>query len=332
MKTLVLTRVDVEHVVTMKLAVAAVESAFAAFGRGEASMPPKVYLPIEDHHGDFRAMPSRLGDSAGIKWVNVHARNRRDYGLPTVMGVFVLNDPANAFPLAVMDATLLTSLRTGAAGAVASKYLASGRPATISFIGAGVQARTLHGAHRVVYPSFEPLVHDRNESVARKLANEIEGRVVSLEAAAAADIVCTATPSRAPFVRAEWIRPGAHINAMGADAPGKQELASEVLKHAAVYIDDIHQATGSGEINVPLSKGDFAVEEIAGTLGEVVAGKLPRPSAKTTTVFDSTGLAIQDVALARAIYDLAKESGLGLEIDLLGLESQSLRADNGSSQ
>ena len=127
MKTLVLTRSEVEQVTTMELAVTAVEGAFAGFGRGEASMPPKVYLPIEDHDGDFRAMPARLGDSAGIKWVNVHAHNRKRYGLPTVMAVYVLNDPANAFPLAVMDGTLLTALRTGAAGAIASKHLAQGR-------------------------------------------------------------------------------------------------------------------------------------------------------------------------------------------------------------
>ena len=319
MKTLVLTRADVEHVVTMKLAVDAVERAFAAFGHGEGSMPAKLYLPIEDHQGDFRAMPSRLGGSAGIKWVNVHAANRKEYGLPTVMGVFILSDPANAFPLAIMDGTLLTALRTGAAGAVASKYLAPTGPATISFVGAGAQARTLHDAHRVIYDSFNALVHDRNESTARKFADEVDGSVVSLEQAASADIICTATPSRAPFVEPQWIRPGAHINAMGADAPGKQELFTEVLKHAAVYIDDIHQATASGEINVPLSQGDFTVDEIAGTLGEVVAGGLPRPPPETTTVFDSTGLAIQDVALARAIYDTARERGIGLEIDLVGL-------------
>ncbi len=318
MKTLVLTRADVEHVVTMELAVDAVERAFAAVGRGEGSMPPKVYLSIEDHHGDFRAMPARLGDSAGIKWVNVHRKNRRDYGLPTVMGVYVLSDPANAFPLAIMDGTLLTALRTGAAGAVASKYLASGGPVTISFVGAGVQARTLHDAHRVIYESFEPFVYDRNESTARKLADEVGGRVVSLKEAAGADIICTATPSRAPFMEPQWIRPGAHINAMGADAPGKQELFTEVLKRAAVYIDDIHQAMASGEINVPLSEGDFTVDEIAGTLGEVVAGKLSKPAPETTTVFDSTGLAIQDVALARTIYDAARNRGTGLEIDLVG--------------
>lgn len=320
MKTLVLTRSEVDRVATMALAVNAVESAFAAFGRGEASMPPKVYLSIEDHEGDFRAMPARLGSSAGIKWVNVHTHNRKRYGLPTVMGVYVLNDPRTAFPLAVMDGTLLTALRTGAAGGVASKHLAAGSPRTIGFIGCGVQAPMLHDAHRVVFEGFESLVHDRNSETAERFAERIGGRAVGLEEVAGADIVCTATPSRAPFLNADWVTPGAHINAMGADAPGKRELAIEVLKNAAVYIDDIHQATGSGEINVPLASGDFEVDDIAGTLGEVVAGSLARPAADTTTVFDSTGLAIQDVALAREIYEAARSAGIGTEIDLVGVD------------
>lgn len=321
MKTLVLTRSEVEQVVSMKLAVAAVERAFAAFGRGEATMPPKVYLPIEDHEGDFRAMPARLGDSAGIKWVNVHARNRKRYGLPTVMAVYVLNDPANAFPLAIMDGTLLTALRTGAAGGVAAKHLAGGVPTTISFIGCGAQAHTLYAAHQVVFAEFEALAHDRNAATARGFAERVGGRVVSLEEAAGADIVCTATPSRTPFLQAQWIRPGAHINAMGADAPGKRELTTETLRGAAVYLDDIHQAKASGEINVPLASGDFVIDDIAGTLGEVVAGVLPKPDPDTTTVFDSTGLAIQDVSVGRAIYDAAKSQRLGHEIDLVGLGS-----------
>jgi ornithine cyclodeaminase/alanine dehydrogenase len=320
MKTLVLTRAEVERLATMDLAVTAVESAFASFARGEATMPPKVYLPIEDHDGDFRAMPARLGDSAGIKWVNVHAQNRKRYGLPTVMAVYVLNDPANAFPLALMDGTSLTALRTGAAGGVASKHLASNAPRTVGFIGCGVQARTLHAAHRVVFAEFESLVHDRNATTAARFAEEIGGRAVSLEEACAADIVCTATPSRVPFVRSDWLTSGAHINAMGADAPGKQELEAEVLRRAAVYIDDIHQATGSGEINVPLAEGSFSEDDIAGTLGEVVAGTRSRPEAGTTTVFDSTGLAIQDVALARAVHDAARARGVGTEIDLLSLD------------
>lgn len=322
MKTLVLTRSDVEQVATMDLAVAAVERAFAAFGRGEATMPPKVYLPIEDHDGDFRAMPSRLGDSAGIKWVNVHAQNRKRYGLPTVMAVYVLNNPANAFPLAIMDGTLLTALRTGAAGGVASKHLAQGAPKTIGFIGCGVQSYMLHDAHRVVFEGFESLAYDRNAANAQRFADRVGARAVSLEEAAGADIVCTATPSRTPLVEAQWIRPGAHINAMGADAPGKRELTTETLLAASVYIDDIHQATGSGEINVPLAAGDFSIDEIAGTLGEVIAGVLPKPDLAATTVFDSTGLAIQDVSVARAIYDAAEARSIGREIDLLGFDSK----------
>ena len=321
MKTLVLTRSDVERVTTMGLAVSAVEGAFAGFGRGEAVMPPKVYLPIEDHDGDFRAMPARLGGSAGIKWVNVHARNRKRFGLPTVMAVYILSDPANGFPLAVMDGTLLTALRTGAAGAVASKHLAQAAPKTISFIGCGVQAYTLHGTHQVTFEGFESLAHDRNLATAQSFAAEVGARVVSLEEAAGADIVCTATPSRTPFIEAQWVRPGAHINAMGADAPGKRELNTETLTQAAVYIDDIHQATASGEINVPLADGDFTVDEIAGTLGAVVAGLQPKPDLATTTVFDSTGLAIQDLSLAHAIYESAKSRSIGQEVDLIGIDS-----------
>ena len=324
MKTLVLTQSEVKEVTTMELAVTAVEGAFAGFGRGEASMPPKVYLPIEDHDGDFRAMPARLGDSAGIKWVNVHAHNRKRYGLPTVMAVYVLNDPANAFPLAVMDGTLLTALRTGAAGAIASKHLAQRAPRTVSFIGCGTQAYTLHGSHQVVFDGFESLAHDRNDATARRFAERVGARVVSLEDAAGADIVCTATPSRTPFLQAHWVKPGAHINAMGADAPGKRELCTATLKEAAVYIDDIHQATGSGEINVPLADGDFSVDEIAGTLGEVVAGLQPRPDLGTTTIFDSTGLAIQDVSLARAIYEAARSRSIGQEVDLIGVGSPAM--------
>jgi ornithine cyclodeaminase/alanine dehydrogenase len=320
MRTLLLTRSEVERLATMELAVFAVERAFAAFGRGEATMPPKVYLPIADHDGDFRAMPSRLGNSAGIKWVNVHANNRKRFGLPTVMAVYVLNDPANAFPLAIMDGTLLTALRTGAAGAVASKYLAQRSPKTIGFIGCGVQAHTLHGTHQVVFDGFESLAYDRNEATAAAFADRVGARVVALEEAAGADIVCTATPSRTSFVKGEWVRSGAHINAMGADAPGKQELATELVQSSAVYIDDLHQATGSGEINVPLAAGDIEASQLAGTLGEVVAGLLPKPDVSKTTVFDSTGLAIQDVALARSIYDAAQRQSIGHEVDLLGLD------------
>lgn len=305
----------------METAVAAVEEAFAAHGRGETEMPAKVYLPIPDHDGDFRAMPSRLGDSAGVKWVNSHPQNPSRHGMPTVMATYVLNDPATAFPLAVMDGTLITALRTGAAAGVASKYLAA-PPRSVGFVGTGVQARYILDAHRVVFGEFEVLAADVDLEAARSFAAEFGGNAVSTEEAAGCDIVCTATPVTTPVVFATWVQGSAHINAMGADAPGKQELDPEILGRALVYIDELHQAKGSGEINVPLAKGLFRIEDLAGTLGEVVAGAEPRPPTDRLTVFDSTGLAIQDVALARSIYDTALAHGLGQELDFCGLSEK----------
>ena len=145
------------------------------------------------------------------------------------------------------------------------------------------------------------------------------GRAVTVEEAAGADIVCTQTPSRTPVVARAFIRPGAHINAMGADAPGKQELDPRILLDGKVVIDDFEQATHSGEVNVPLHNGTLRVDHIAATLGTIVAGKKPgRTRDDEITIFDSTGLAVQDLALARALYDRAQERGVGQMLDLVG--------------
>ncbi len=317
--TLVLTRRDVKAVLTMDAAVPAIEAAFAAHGRGEAVMPPKVYLPLEAYEGDFRAMPSAVDGCAGLKWVNAHPRNPERFGLPTVMGLYILSDPETALPLAVMDATLLTAARTGAAAAVASRFLARRDARTIGFVGCGVQARYLLEAHRVVYPDLVPKMFDVDAEAARGFASKVGGKLVPVQEAASCDIVCTATPSRRPIVQREWVVPGSHINAMGADAPGKQELEGRILADARVFIDDFEQATESGEINVPLHNGELEVAALAGTLGQVVAGlKAGRVHDDDVTVFDSTGLAIQDLALARLIHRAARERGLGLEVDFVG--------------
>lgn len=314
-RTLMLTGADVGSVLTMDLAVPAVESAFRALGNGEAAMPPKVYLPAGEG-GDFRAMPGSLSGSAGLKWVNSHPENPGRHGLPAVMALFILSDPDTALPLAIMDATRLTAFRTGAAGAVASRYLAA-PPRTIGFIGCGVQARTLHAAHRIVFRDFEAVLADRDPRVAGRLAAEIGGRVGTLREAAGCDIVCTATPSRAPLFPAAFVRPGAHVNAMGADAPGKQELDPGLLASARVVVDDREQALHSGELNVPVSRGEFSADRIHASLGEIVAGRIPGRAGADLTLFDSTGLAVQDVALARAVYDEARRRGLGTEIPLV---------------
>ncbi|XXY52181.1 ornithine cyclodeaminase family protein [Sorangium sp. So ce269] len=315
-KTLLLSRSDVASLLAMDAAIAAVEAAFAAHGRGEAAMPPKVYLGLPAHDGDLRAMPAYVDGAAGVKWVNSHPKNPARYGLPCVRGLYILSDPATASPLAVMDATHLTAVRTGAAAAIASKHLARPNPRTLGFVGCGVQARFLLDAHRAVYgDQLEVLTADVSREASEQFAAEARGRAVSVEEASGCDIICASTTARAPVVQRAWVRAGAHINAMGADAPGKQELEPQILLDARVIIDDWAQATESGEVNVPLHEGALHREHIQGTLGEVVAGKLTGRGDATITVFDSTGLAIQDVALARVLYAAARSKGAGTAFD-----------------
>jgi alanine dehydrogenase len=252
-----------------------------------------------------------------VKWVNMHPENPKRFRLPAVMGVYILSDPETAFPLAVMDGTRLTAYRTGAAAAVASKYLAVKTPATVGFIGCGVQARKLLAAHRVQYSGFRAVMTDVSAEAAEKFAKEAGGFVASADQAGSCDIICTSTPSRAPILFRSYVGISTHINAMGADAPGKQELDPRILAEGTVVVDDGAQATESGEVNVPLHSGAYRREQIYGTLGEIVAGKKPGRVGTEITIFDSTGLAIQDLALARVIFDEARNRGLGIEVDLV---------------
>lgn len=317
MRTLILSHRDVANLADMELAVAAVEGAFREHAEGRARMPSKVYLDLPEYDGDFRAMPSLMGGYAGVKWVNAHPHNRERHDLPTVLGTYILSDPRSGFPLAIMDATLLTALRTGAAAAVATKYLARLPLTQVGFIGAGVQARMFRDAHRVL-GSFELLAADRDPRRAEELASESGGRAVSVEEAAGCPVVCIATPSTSPVIARAWVKPGTHINAMGADGPGKQELDPAILADARVFIDELEQAVHGGELNVPIAQGLFSESQIAATIGEVIAGKKPgRADANELTVFDSTGLAIQDVALAAALYERAQERGVGQAIELV---------------
>lgn len=322
MNTLILTQPQIRSLVSMDRVVEAVEQAFAAYARGKAQMPAKVYLSLPEYNGDFRAMPAYLDGWAGIKWVNSHPDNPARFQLPSVMGMYILSNPANAQPLAIMDATLLTAMRTGAAGAVASKYLAVSQPKSIGFVGCGVQARVLLDAHRAVYGSeqvagMELRMADAQADTAEAFAREAGGKVTSIEQAAACDIVCASTPSRAPVIEAGWVKLGAHINAMGADGPGKQELDPALLADNKIIIDDHEQAHHSGEINVPLAQGQISDDDIHATLGEVVAGMKSGREGGEITIFDSTGLAIQDVAVARLIYEQALDSGVGTAVSFV---------------
>lgn len=318
MSTLFLSRKDVRGLLDMELVIESVEQAFRDWALGKAKMPAKAYLDLDK--GDFRAMPAALTGSAGMKWVNVHSQNP-SLGLPTVMGIMIYSDPLNGYALAVMDATDITAYRTGAVAAIASKYLARRDSKTLGIVGAGQQAYTQLLAHAKLFELKSVKVFDLLEVAVQKLITafpEYEVRAASLEETVASDIVCTVTPAREPFVSRELVIPGTHINAIGADAPGKEELEPTILKEALVVVDNMEQASAAGEINVPLKKGLLRLDQVHATLDEIIVGKREsRRDEKVITVFDSTGLAIHDIATARLVYDKAKEIGGYLSLDFV---------------
>jgi alanine dehydrogenase len=302
----------------MKEILEAVEQAFKDHAVGKAAMPPKAYLSLEQ--GDLRAMPAAVSGAAGMKWVNSHPQNP-SLGLPTVMAVLIVNDPATGYPLAVMDATDLTAYRTGATAAIAAKYLARKDSHTLGIVGAGKQAYTQLMAHAELFDLKLVKAFDRSAAATEKVIQffpQFNIQATSLEEAVASDILCTLTPARGHVVKGQWVRPGTHINAVGADGPGKQELDPLILKEAVVVVDNMEQAINGGEINVPLRSGLYGVEQVYGTLGEIVVGKKPgRKDERMITVFDSTGLAIEDIAVAKLVYEKAKASGKYLTLDFV---------------
>jgi alanine dehydrogenase len=325
-ETLLLNPQDVTANARMEEVIRAVEDAFAAYERGDAQMPAKSYIDLPEYDGDFRSMPAYLRaqdwDAAGIKWVNVHPDNPEKYELPTVLGTMVYSDPTNAVPLAIMDGTTLTRLRTGAAAAVATKYLAVEDATSLGIVGAGVQSYTQLEGIAQVRPIEEVVVADVNEEAIAKFVaryeDEFDVRAGSIAEAASCDVLSTVTPVEEPIVTRENVGEHTHVNAMGADAEGKHELADELLLAAKLIIDDYAQTTHSGEINVPWSEGVLDDEDIHGELGEIVVGDRPgREDGDGVTVFDSTGLAIQDVAAAHVVYEHAKENDNGYPFQLV---------------
>ncbi|HIE31272.1 MAG TPA: alanine dehydrogenase [Methanosarcinales archaeon] len=324
MKVLWLNKDDIEVLLDMSGTLDVVEAAFREHGVGRVQMPAKSYLYFQSHNGDLRTMPAFLEaeDIAGVKIVNVHPDNP-EKGLPAVMAVVVLNSTATGAPLVMMDGTYLTDMRTGAAGGVAANHLARRDAAVVGIVGTGQQARTQLRAICEVREVTAVRIISRSAASCKRFRDDMEKlgcdiRIMeSIRQVCDCDILVTATPVRSPIVADDWILDGTHINAIGADAKGKQELDPMILKRSRIVIDDYAQATHSGEINVALEKGIITVDDIYGTLGEVVAGIKPgRTDDDEITIFDSTGLAIQDISTANHVYRQAIDRRIGMYLKL----------------
>jgi alanine dehydrogenase len=295
---------DVERAVSPERALAAVRDAFVAYSRGEWTMPPKVYVPAYPA-GDFRAMPALGGGHALLKWVTSFPGNSA-HGLPTVMGLVLLSDATNGVLRAALDAGAVTALRTGAAAVLAAETLARDDAGRAAVVGAGVNgraaARTFAAAGRAV------VLWDVDRARAEDVAGELGAAVAeSQEEALAADIVVTVTPGKSVLFEEGAVRPGQHVSLMGADGPGKQEIAAAELARVRAFCDDWEQASHNGDLAHAVEAGMLARGAVT-QLGDVLAGSAQgRRSADEATVFDSTGLAIQDLAIALAAVERASE-------------------------
>ncbi|MFH0848627.1 MAG: alanine dehydrogenase [archaeon] len=322
MEILLLSDSQVKPLLKAEEVIEAVEMVFMEKAKGRVQMPSKTYVFIKKHEGDLRAMPSYIEtlDACGVKIVNVHPNNPIRYNLPAIAAVVLLIDPKTGLPLSIMGGTWITALRTGAAGAVATKYLAKRDSSILSLVGAGVQATTQLMMISKILALKQVRVWDIRPERTQQLVDDSRKRYdfafvackTAEECVKGADVICTTTPATSPVVKNDWLEAGQHINAIGADAPGKQELDPEILKRAKIVIDDWDQASHSGEINVPFSLGIIGKEDVYGELGEIVAGlKKGRASDEEITVFDSTGLSIQDIATATIAYKKAKAENIG---------------------
>ncbi len=281
-------------------AIERVREAFLAFHAGEWVMPAKVYLQSPPF-GDFRAMPARGDGLALLKWITSFPGNPRR-GLPTVTGVICLSDASTGEPLMLLDARSVTALRTGAVAAVAASALARDDARTVGIVGCG-----LHGAWAarcLAAAGYGPGVcSDPVAAAADALAQELGWQAGTREQAVRCEVVCCVTPGAEIVVDVGDLRPGVHLNMLGADGPGKAEATVGAVASCALFCDEWEQASHGGELTGAVQAGLVAREQVT-ELGAVLAGIAPgRPGSDAATLFDSTGLAIQDLAVARAAHD-----------------------------
>src|SRR4051812_9235628 len=286
--------------VSAREAIDRTREAFLRHRRGEWEMPAKVYLEAPPH-GDFRAMPA-LGDGLAIlKWISSFPANpERD--LPTVLGVLLVSDAATSEPIAMLDARSVTALRTGAVAPVAARALAREAATTVGIVGCG-----LHGAWAarcLAADGYGPGVcFDPRPEAAEALATELGWTVGTREQALDAEVVCCVTPGAEIVVDAGDLHPGQHFNMLGADGPGKAEATIGAVASCALFCDEWAQASHGGELTGAVEEGLVTRDQVT-DLGAVLAGEAPgRPGPEAVTLFDSTGLAIQDLAIAAAAVE-----------------------------
>ena len=326
---LVLTRKDLESVLTMRDTIEAVEHGFRELAVGTARMPTRASLTVYDRAGWMGVMPAYLSETGSLaaKIVTVYDQNPAKYSVPTVLATITLNDAATGSPLAFMEGTYITAMRTGAAGGVAAKYLARRDAKVVGIFGTGVQARTQLLALNEVRDVEQVYAFDIFANQVARFSKEIRnltGQNVVIAATpqdvvTKSDIIVTATTSRTPVFDGKTLRNGTHINAIGAFRPDWRELDDETVLKSKIVVDSKEAALAeAGDLIIPLKANRIDEAHIYAEIGEIIAGKKnARTNDEEVTLFKSLGLGVQDAATAYLAYKKAREARVGLEVELL---------------
>lgn len=334
---LILSRTDVEHLLTMPIAIDAMEEAFRRLAAGQVMMPQRAATPVAPHHGLHLSMPAFVqgsADSSGtnedgvlsIKIVTVFGDNPIRYGQPTIQGLLLLHDARTGAALALMDAEHLTAMRTGAAAGVATRMLARADASTVTIFGAGAQAGPQLMAVCAVRAIRQVFVVTRSGSRDKAFCAELGDRLgVTVSpmhdvraAVEAADVICTATNSATPLFPGEWLRPGVHINAIGAYTRTMRELDGAAVARARVVVDHLPAAQAeAGDILLAQAEGSIHADHVVGSLGQLLMGEVVgRTSSDEITLFKSVGLAMQDAVVSARVYQAAIEHGIGTTVTI----------------
>ena len=324
---LILTRRDIGRLLSMPQCIALMESALASLSRGEVILPLRPVIRIPDSPNIFAVMPaySAALNASGAKLISVYPGNHGT-SIESHQGMVALFDGANGSPLAIMDAASITAIRTAAVSAVATRLLARGDTRTLAILGAGVQGR-MHVDAMLAVRDFERVfVWSRNTDHARELAHEgashhdahFDVGSSADQAVRDADVICTTTASHEPVLQGAWLRPGTHVNAIGASIPSARELDTAAVAHSRLYVDRresaLHEA---GDILIPMKEGAFDATHIVAEIGEILTGAaLGRRNDEEITIFKSLGLAVEDLACAHFLHARALETGEGTRAEL----------------
>jgi len=332
----VLNQEVLEEVLEMPMVIEAIEQVYTLKAEEKTTLFPMVFHEFDPGVADMDIKSGHLkgADIFGLKLVSWYGDNK-EKGLPLLIGTTMIFDAKTGVPLAILNADHITGMRTGAAGAIGAKYLAKKDSKTMLMVGTGHIAQFEIAATLHAVPSIEKVIvhdpmsaettHNYVDAIAQKLKDNfnIDKELIfeagtDLEAAVkSSDVIITATPSRQAMILKDWVQPGTHISCVGADMEGKQEIDEMLFKDSIVVVDDINQAINVGETEKAYKTGVISEKDIYSEMGDIILGRKPgRTSNDDITIFDTTGIALQDLMTSKIALELAEEKQLGITIDL----------------